>query len=126
MWKWGVFKKSFWICFQNLLDAGSHLNKVMPNERESIFEYLKKQLFKRFGSPYYPNLDSTSVPLFLSVTSVLESFDFMTFQLKINFRLDSSSSFVIAPPSWASIHRFLILDYSLKSTMTSRRRADFI
>nr|CAH0105439.1 unnamed protein product [Daphnia galeata] len=43
----------------------------------------------------------------------------MTFRLKINFRLDSSSSFVIAPPSWASIHRFLILDYSLKSTMTS-------
>nr|CAH0105709.1 unnamed protein product [Daphnia galeata] len=30
----------------NFLDAGSHLNK--------------KQLFKRFGSPYYPNLDSTS------------------------------------------------------------------
>nr|CAH0106732.1 unnamed protein product [Daphnia galeata] len=84
----------------NLLDVGTHLNKVMPNG-ETIFEYLKKQLFKRF------------------VTSVLESFDFMTFRLKINFRLDSSSSFVIAPPSWASIHRFLILDYSLKSTMTS-------
>ena len=60
-WKWGVCKKSFWICFQNLLDAGTHLNKVMPNG-ETIFEYLKKQLFKRFGSPYYPNLDSTSVP----------------------------------------------------------------
>jgi hypothetical protein len=61
MWKWGVCKKSYWICFQNFLDAGSHLNKVMPNG-ETIFEYLKKELFKRFGSPYYPNLDSTSVP----------------------------------------------------------------
>jgi hypothetical protein len=61
MLKWGVCKKSYWICFQNLLDAGTHLNKVMPNG-ETIFEYLKKQLFKRFGSPYYPNLDSTSVP----------------------------------------------------------------
>jgi hypothetical protein len=54
-------RKSYWMFFQTLVDAGSHIY-LANSIGETVFDVLRRRLFRRCGSPYYIDLDSIPVP----------------------------------------------------------------
>lgn len=54
-------RKSYWMFFQTLLDAGSNLY-LAKSDGETVLDVLRRRLFQRCGSPYYIDPDAIPVP----------------------------------------------------------------